>query len=463
IRRLSVFNRKVSPTSKDRAIPSDAPTRDLPHFLELQKVNYRRALEHRQAKQWTVVMGNEAGDLDSVASAFAFAWYASTHLSQLTIPLLQTPREDLHLRAENLYALEHAGVKPDILLTGDEMPAPTGESFALVDHNCLAARFIHISSPPERDISSTSGRTPSSPLGVESKVTAIIDHHEDEGAHLDADPRIVEPAGSCSSLVTRLLKAVPDISLPQELAFLLLSAIVIDTHALKDGGKAIAVDHDAANWLIPLAGLESIFPSAFDQSKESGAARALRELSDMLHSKKSDIEHLSPRDLLRRDYKEYTFTPSWDPSYSLHAGLATVPRGLKGWLADLRPRSSASASASGRAHENFWDACVAYMDLQKLDILGVLTTWRDDSRFGGRGRHRREQAWLVRSGSSGNDLQGRLWAGLEGCDKLRLKKKDGKRYTCELEGFASRVYEQGDASATRKVTAPLLREIVEGT
>jgi hypothetical protein len=39
----------------------DAPTSDLAHFLELQKVNYRRALGHQQAKQWIIVMGNEAG------------------------------------------------------------------------------------------------------------------------------------------------------------------------------------------------------------------------------------------------------------------------------------------------------------------------------------------------------------------------------------------------------------------
>ena len=57
IRRLSVFKGK-SPTTPTSPAPS---ARDLAQFLDYQKVNYRRAVEQHQARQWSVVMGNEAG------------------------------------------------------------------------------------------------------------------------------------------------------------------------------------------------------------------------------------------------------------------------------------------------------------------------------------------------------------------------------------------------------------------
>ena len=90
---------------------------------------------------------NLFADLDSLASAIAYAWYATNQLQQLTIPLVQIDREDFVLRAENLHALERAGIDPNVLLTADEIPPPSGETYALVDHNRLDQRFAHVLRP----------------------------------------------------------------------------------------------------------------------------------------------------------------------------------------------------------------------------------------------------------------------------------------------------------------------------
>ncbi|KAG2134148.1 uncharacterized protein EDB93DRAFT_848392 [Suillus bovinus] len=58
---------------------------------------------------WTVVMGNEAGDLDSLASALGYAWLRS-NTSGKAIAYITTPREDFVLRTENLHALGLAGI-----------------------------------------------------------------------------------------------------------------------------------------------------------------------------------------------------------------------------------------------------------------------------------------------------------------------------------------------------------------
>jgi hypothetical protein len=58
----------------------------------------------------------------------------------------------------------------------------------------------------------------------------IIQHHKDT-------------QDTSRTLVARLS---PNLSIPPELSTLLLSAILIDTHGLKLGGKALDVDREAA-------------------------------------------------------------------------------------------------------------------------------------------------------------------------------------------------------------------------
>ncbi|KAG1908883.1 uncharacterized protein F5891DRAFT_31463 [Suillus fuscotomentosus] len=105
----------------------------------------------------------------------------------------------------------------ELYCSGDPIPSQVSQ-FALVDYDVLDTRHA---SPTAR-------------------VVAVIDHHEDEGQYKDTsttNPRIVEPAGSCSSLVTRLYQSSSNLSIPPEMSTLLLSAILIDTRGLKDGAK----------------------------------------------------------------------------------------------------------------------------------------------------------------------------------------------------------------------------------
>lgn len=92
-------------------------------------------------------MGNEAGDLDSLVSAVAYAWHLS-HLSPNPIPavaLLQTEEDAIDLRPENTYALKKSGMKhahADLLALDDlgmhrSEVAQRVKALALVDHNTL--------------------------------------------------------------------------------------------------------------------------------------------------------------------------------------------------------------------------------------------------------------------------------------------------------------------------------------
>jgi len=113
-----------------------------------------------------------------------------------------------------------------------------------------------------------------------------------------------------------------------------------------------------------------------------------------------------------------------------------------------------------------------WMQHQGLSVLGVLTSFRDTSKFGksGKGKHRREMAWFVRDGNKDtqelrlDDVAARLWKGLEGSDEIRVRKHKKMSLGSSVNGTSTvraRVYEQGNADATRKATAPLLKNIME--
>ena len=361
----------------------------------------------------------------------------------------QTPRCDLPLRAENQYALSLAGFDthhPELLCL-DELPTTTGsgpavpsQRFALVDHNRLHAKFT-------RD-------------NPGAQVVAIVDHHEDEGFHLDADPRIVRvPTGSCTSLVAQFLQEHCADRVPKELATLLLCGILIDTNGLKKGGKAVEADRIAAAFLQERALFPAVTASAASEESASGMDTLLKTLQE----KKFDISHLSTRDQIRRDYKEYTMTPSWAATQPILIGIASVPLGLKYWV----PNDS-----------DFAGSVEKWMDDRGLAALGICTSFHDkDKKHDGKhGKHKREQLWVVRTAEgadaeAGVGVEGlaeRLFKSLEESEVLKLKEKDlkedyGIKKKAGFRGdFVARVWGQKNVDATRKVTAPLVRETVEG-
>jgi exopolyphosphatase len=178
-----------------------------------------------------VIMGNEAGDTDSLASSILLSHLLSqssdnAHSSKFPksttfVPLSQLRREDLKLRSENemLLAISHLNLS-DLLFLDDLPPFDkllrSDICFGLTDHPQLSNYW-----QPYEEFAR--------------KVDIVVDHHADDGAHKDAKLRIMKgpnkgAVGSAVSVVIDLFKEEKGVrQLHLAMANLGLAAILIDT------------------------------------------------------------------------------------------------------------------------------------------------------------------------------------------------------------------------------------------
>ena len=401
-----------------------------------------------------------------MASAIAYAWFASVAKQSNTVPLIQTPRPDLALRAENLYALSVSGFgdalnnpeKLDILCVDDlpeSSPFPS-HNFALVDHNRLESRFAK--------------------GNPNATVVSVIDHHEDEGLYKDtANPRIIKvPTGSCASLVADLIhtQSPTEIALIPELATLLICSIVIDTGGLKPKGKAEDSDRQAMAYLLPHSTFVPLPLPVPDigPGTDFNTIPVLKDLTKKLKTKKDDVSHLGTRDLLRRDYKESTLIPIWAKDSQIQVGLASIPISFDSWI----PKD-----------KDFYSAVEGWVKERQLAALVILTSFdekkpkkksnklfkkKGDKTLKGDDKkpkdddHRRQLLVVV---ADNKDLASNLFPGLEksplGLQELSFEGFGAKKATGDFGWvLQGKVYKQGDATATRKVVAPIVEKIVQG-
>lgn len=394
-------------------------------------------------------------DLDSMASAIAYAWFATVVKKSTTVPLIQTPRPDLRLRAENLYALSVGGFgdesidleKLDILCLDDlpkSYPFPS-HKFSLVDHNRLGSQFAK--------------------GNPNATVVSFVDHHEDEHLYKDtANPRIAEPTGSCASLVADLIhsQSPPEVAIIPELANLLICSIVIDTDGLKPDGKAVDSDRKAMSYLLPRSTFAPALQTPLadiNPGTKFSEDPILKDLNKKLKAKKEDLSRLGTRDILRRDYKEYTLVPSWAKDSQIQIGLASVPIGLKSWIS---------------RDKDFYTAVEGWAKERQVAALVILTSFKSEKepkkkskKKGGEkpGGTRKRQLLAV---VDNKDLAPTLFLGLQN-SQLQLKESSFKKFgakkaTGDFGGvLETKVYKQGNVSATRKVVAPIIRVVVEGS
>lgn len=492
------------------------PPSSLPAYVAWTR---QRALAHLHddapATHMTLVMGNAAGDLDSVAGALSLSYlfgrypaFAEKHglpADALYAPVLQTTRASLRQRRENRMVLDALRIAEADLLCLDELgvdlatsPSLTPQanvSFALVDHGAL---------------------TPTWGTGVPRHVDVIVDHHEDDGSHTDARLRIIrppstDPVGSASSIVALLFQAALTDAAPpldRTVADLLLSAIMLDTKNLRMAPEGKATETDAAAYayllayssfadaahhgafiaaaasygvVLPSSPVEAEVDEVGVATVPSGTPREVQKATaawaKALQRVKSDVSHLSTQELLLRDLK-IAEVPTRHGM--LRVGIASVPLSLSAWLSESyrvnAPAPDTTEDAAEAQWEAWWAAVHAWMHSLALDVAVVLTSFKDVYATASKSRRDLVLAYAPHSPAASFDAVVReLRAyntpslGLEAYQGQR--KVDGQwegvhalgadsRVRSDPTRFHAAVFRQGRVSANRKVVQPAIVRIL---
>uniref|UniRef100_A0A8C4QQD2 Prune exopolyphosphatase n=1 Tax=Eptatretus burgeri TaxID=7764 RepID=A0A8C4QQD2_EPTBU len=266
-------------------------------IVESRNVTQAAVLEEHGV---SVVMGNEACDLDSAVAALTYAWFlfqSSRHGSR-PVPMLNILRAELPLRPEIGYLFRRLALPSiDYLPCKDDVQLKTlakkgSLQLVLVDHNVL----------------------PLSDAELEQFVLEVIDHHRLERPQVSRHSLssretvvCVEPVGSCCTLVAeRILELVPQdtwrslfhgnnhmkpqtkMQLSFDVAALLHATILLDCVNLSpEAGKTTPRDRAV------LETLEGLFPHLPSRL----------EIFEELLSIKSNIDGLNMEQLLRKDAK----------------------------------------------------------------------------------------------------------------------------------------------------------------
>ena len=199
-----------------------------------------------------VVIGNDAGDADSIVSAITLAFVESTcgNAKFQSTPIVSIRRDNFEQERPEVNLLFKLAGMHDIaneLIFVDDIvemfrTSSTALDLSLVDHNT-----INTALEKYRD---------------KQNVVEIVDHHEDKGQFLDTcsgENRTIafshgtaSVASTCTLVAERLKRLTnADEHYPESLATLLLGVILIDSVGLDDSiGKVTQRDRDAVNDLI---------------------------------------------------------------------------------------------------------------------------------------------------------------------------------------------------------------------
>jgi exopolyphosphatase len=245
-------------------------------------------LSHCKSKI-TIILGNEASDLDSIASSLSYAYFQNKTKNHLFIPVINIPSNEFKLRTETTWFFKKLEMDSSLLLFWPEIEKQNLENvdFILTDHNVLSNHQ----------------------QAFASNVVEIIDHHVDENKYSPKN-KIIESVGSVCTLIGEIILE-KELEIPLPILELLLGTILLDTMNLNPEFKKVKEkDMKVANQLSSLCGY-----TLKDQM----------ELYEKLQFERFNVDSLSSLDLLKSDYKE-------KKRNQVNIGISSVKCSLDNWI-----------------------------------------------------------------------------------------------------------------------------------
>ncbi|CCE61703.1 hypothetical protein TPHA_0B00310 [Tetrapisispora phaffii CBS 4417] len=275
-----------------------------------------------------IVCGNEAADFDSIACAISYSYYSFiSNQNDIVIPIIDIPIVDFNLRRDVVYALDQMNIKREDLFFRNHL-IQLRENFEqinviLSDHNKPSAGLTKLTD----------------------KVVGILDHHQDSGLYLDVVPRFIELSGSCSSLVFKYwYERIANLEKMKSAIPLCLGAGVIDTTNFTN--RCIDIDLEALKLY-----------------KEALPNLNIEEYFKNLKIAKDNIKGLTIKQILKKDYKHFTYANKSGKSISI--GISSIVKSMD-WLYNEHGGKS-----------NFLKESEVFLQEMHVDIFVIMTSFVD--------------------------------------------------------------------------------------
>lgn len=379
------------------------------------------------------VIGNEAGDADSIISALTLAYIESTQEMIESTPIVSIPKADLSSQRPDVkLLLELAGIRnatnelifvDDFLINHDANTA----SVSLVDHNAIEEKF----------------------QGKNWTVVEIVDHHCDQGYYettCSGHARTIAFAdgkalvASACTLVAERLSKVCNPLYPASVGLLLLGVILLDSVNLADDvGKVTQRDRDAVASLLENTDwqdlpVESQIILGMDSSSLEPNTEAV---FDVLQNAKYDTvfwKSLSVIDALRYDYKEFVFESNL-------FGVSTVLMPLEDFF----------------HKDHVAQGILRYMAQVNIHFLGIMFAFENE------GQLCRQLALCGRNGFSLDDVDYFLRTSGYYRDPLDLNEIKNVSSLQDDRGLSLQFFDQRNVKPSRKQIGPILIEYFESS
>ncbi|CCW64207.1 unnamed protein product [Phytomonas sp. EM1] len=260
----------------------------------LQKVTSR-------CRELTVVLGNEAGDMDSVVGSICLAMFLDSQPEYgmtPVIPAINFPLDELPLRTDVYHLFHQIGLDISSLIS--VIPSTT-----TIDH---AGNYLDLVDLLPNIVLYDHNQLSVSQSFLNNNVVGIVDHHFDNKLYVEQTNRlrVIETVGSACTLVAELYKEA-GITVPYPILF--LSTIILDTVNFdSQQQKTTLKDVKMFEWL------SSMMPEKIDSHK------VFEKLSEW----RRDIFGLSLEQNFKRDYKFFSFEMG-DKNSHLDTGISSIP------------------------------------------------------------------------------------------------------------------------------------------
>ncbi|EEQ39382.1 hypothetical protein CLUG_03510 [Clavispora lusitaniae ATCC 42720] len=372
-----------------------------------------------------LVTGNQSADMDSVVSAISYSFLHSQKFpnEQPFLPMVNIAREEMKLRRDIMLLLKSHSITEDDLFFLDDVSklAESGSTkfeVVLVDHCNIQGELLHALHEQNRI-----------------QVTGIIDHHADEEVFKDANPRLIQPNGSCTCLVFNYWYEQLGGQVPLECVSLLLGPLLIDTSNMTQ--KVEQGDVEAFSRYEKLLQSTSV---PLETTLAVADANSLTSFYSVLKGAKKDLEGFSFYDILRKDYKQFVFTSVSGVRVAI--GFSSIGKGMS-WLTKKYPAQEISSSLDQMLANFHLDAMVMTTSFTKKET----------------NEHLREFSYY----SSKPELKdlAKYATGLDLNQNI---------YNSEIVSVAAeeinknnlfQVFNQGNVNATRKQVVPIVKSIIE--